>query len=85
MDIDKVINGYLRLYCKIFGIPQIPKRCRVCGAELDTGYRGRNTGFLCRDCRREQKRIGAREYYKKHHAQQIDANRRYRQSHRILG
>ncbi len=66
MEIGKVINGYLRLYCAIFGIPKIPKRCRVCGAELDTEYQKRDVGFLCLDCFRTQNRNRAREYYKKH-------------------
>ena len=56
MDIDKVINGYLRLFRKIYEIPddrgmrRIPKPCRVCGGDVDFDYWKRNKGYLCRDC-----------------------------------
>ena len=62
MDIDKVINGYMRLWCKIYGIPedadmsQSPKRCRVCGGELDVKYIKRGRGYLCRECLNTKRR-----------------------------
>ncbi len=50
---DLILNGYLRLYCAILGLPMIPKRCRVCGAELDKKYKHRHAGYLCKACFRK--------------------------------
>ncbi len=44
------INGYLRLWCKIHGLPMIAKRCRICGEELDPKWEARNNGYLCLKC-----------------------------------
>ena len=49
-----IFNGYLRLYCAIRGITPPPKRCRVCGGEVDNHYGGRHCGFLCYECYKKQ-------------------------------
>jgi hypothetical protein len=55
MDIEGAIsNGYLRLYCKIRGIPPPPPRCRICKAELDAKYQKRKSGYLCLKCYRQK-------------------------------
>ena len=48
-----IFNAYLRLYCKIEGIPPVPKRCQVCGAEVVE--RLDKTGYICENCRDKQK------------------------------
>ena len=51
MDITgSILNGYLRLYCRIKGLPLPPKRCRKCGGEVDAKYLKRNVGYLCIEC-----------------------------------
>ena len=56
VDLNKVINGYLRLYIKIFELDiYLPKRCRVCGEELDKKYKKRNCGNLCIKCYRKKR------------------------------
>uniref|UniRef100_A0A6M3KRW1 Uncharacterized protein n=1 Tax=viral metagenome TaxID=1070528 RepID=A0A6M3KRW1_9ZZZZ len=40
------MNGYWRLYAKIFNI----KICRTCGRRLDLNYKKRNRNNLCKDC-----------------------------------
>jgi len=62
----KIINGYLRLYCGIMGIEPPPKRCRVCGGELDTKYISRKCGYLCLTCYRRRNKQRAKEYYERH-------------------
>lgn len=57
-----ILNGYLRLYCKIKGVvrpdgsPLIPERCRECGGEVDERYKARHRGYQCRDCFNKEKR-----------------------------
>ena len=52
-----ILNGYLRLYCIIKGIPPPPPRCRDCEGELDAKYQARKSGRLCLKCFRERNRI----------------------------
>jgi len=40
------INPYWKLYAKIFYIPI----CRKCGVKLDSDYKKRNRGKLCKNC-----------------------------------
>jgi len=42
-------NGYIRLAGLIRGV-FIPKRCRVCGGELDSKFKKRGYGYLCLPC-----------------------------------
>ena len=41
-----ILNGYWRLYAKIFGI----KICRKCGVVLSQDFRRHKRGFLCDKC-----------------------------------
>jgi len=56
-------NGYLRLAGLILGLPIMPKRCRVCGRELDSKYKKRGRGYLCLECDRQVNRRGAKKFY----------------------
>lgn len=57
MDIDgMILNGYLRLYCKIMGIEPPPPRCRFCGGEVDKNFKKRKAGYLCYQCFKERNR-----------------------------
>lgn len=66
MDIEgQILNGYLRLYCKIKGIPPLPPRCRKCGAELDAGYKKRKAGYLCLKCYHQRNAERKRLFYER--------------------
>ena len=41
-----MMDGYWKLYAKIFGIPI----CRKCGAVMDVDYKKRRRGKLCLLC-----------------------------------
>jgi len=48
-------HNYLRLYCAINELPMIPKRCRVCGEELDAKWEARKKGYICLRCLRQKR------------------------------
>jgi hypothetical protein len=52
MDIEEsILNGYLKLYCKIKGVPC--PICHICGHVLDGEYKKRKHGLLCKNCCRQ--------------------------------
>ena len=78
MDIEgMILNGYLRLYCAIVGLPLPPKRCRVCGGEVDLKWKARKAGCICLDCYREYTRRGANKYRHKYPERANARSRKY--------
>ena len=69
-----------RLLATLFNyeyIPPVPppKRCRVCGGELDVKYGERHRGLLCLTCSREDSRQRAKEYYRKNPSKMAEYNK----------